>query len=140
MFCSWQDSQALKSEPDLESRLTLTSQTLMATGLFKDQNDILLAAKGFLQRLLISDNYTPQGLIRCEVTLIKAESSSDNSENDDYGLHQVSYRGNTCLFQIQQTTGLCVNLHLSATTIIYFALTNNIEVTILLAFVCLHQC
>lgn len=62
----------------------------METGLFRDQNDVLLAAKGFLQRLMMSEKYTPQDQIRCEVTLIKAESSSDTSENDDYGLHQVS--------------------------------------------------
>ena len=71
----------------MEDRLTHTSKILMTNKLFKDQDEIKMAARGFLYRLIISEQYKMVGSVRCDVTLIRTIT---NSADDDYGVQEVS--------------------------------------------------
>ncbi|CAC5370812.1 FASN [Mytilus coruscus] len=81
--------QNLLAQPDTDNRLQLTSEMLITTKLFKNKDDIKMAARGFLHRLIMSEVYRLNGLIKCEVTLLKAGTNSDNTATEDYGIQQV---------------------------------------------------
>lgn len=88
-FFNFQVFQKLLAQPDTDNRMQLASEILMATKLFKSQDDIKMAARGFLQRLIISEMYRLNGLIKCEVTLLKAGTNSNDTATEDYGVQQV---------------------------------------------------
>ena len=81
---------------NLEDRLTHTSKILMTNKLFKAQDEIKMATRGFLYRLIISEQYKMVGSIQCDVTLIRTVT---NSADDDYGVQEVS----TCRASVDVT-------------------------------------
>ena len=80
----------MSSAKDLDDRLDIAVDILAKNALDSTYPvDIRAAAEAFYRRLLISEKYTPQSKLMCDVTLIKAEETQAGSKSEDYGLGLV---------------------------------------------------
>lgn len=79
----------LNSGSDFETRVKITADVLMSTGLFPNAKDLEKAASFFYRRLLIAEEFSLSGKLRCPVRLLRASDSKLQSKDSDYGLSQV---------------------------------------------------
>ena len=97
----------LISKPDWESRISLTTQTLISSKVIDlcSASALSLAASHFYRKLVIADQYRLTGRLdtSTSVTLVRAADSSHQTESlgEDYGVRDVCGSG-------------VVNVHVSA--------------------------
>lgn len=90
--CLFQLTKELLCQPDLDSRVKVAVEKLMALGLFSDKGEVELAIRSFYRKLVIAEKYKPARSYSGPVTLVKSLSASSESGllGEDYGLRQVS--------------------------------------------------
>ncbi|XP_013390789.1 fatty acid synthase isoform X1 [Lingula anatina] len=81
----------LMSLPSLEDRVSIVTEHLMKTKLFKNEEDLKAVIVSFYQKLVIAEKYKPADTLHGDVVLIKAKTENGYKEKlgYDYSLNEV---------------------------------------------------
>ena len=91
-FFYHQFKQKLEKTNSIEEKTNLVAEEIVKENTNMSFTDVKEASRSFYEKLIISEKYSPETMIKQDVVLIKAEQSFNGNVqmNEDLGLKEVS--------------------------------------------------